>query len=1163
MWIRDVDVPTELLAAARAGELVIFVGAGASRDQPSGLPDFRLLTKSIGKMVGQSPTEADLQRPDVYLGGLADNLGIDVHRLISNAIDVPGSSPNALHKAITKLATAHGSPRIVTTNYDRHLTTASEGHGSALPVYEAPALPIGDDFLGIVHLHGSLSQEPRHLVVTDTDFGRAYLLDAWAARFLERMFSAFTVLFIGYSHGDVVMQYLARSLGPSGKRFVCTGEGDDPIWRQYGLTPVSYAVELGEHHALPDFVARWAEISAMGHTQHRTLVSDLVAAGPPTVPEEVSYLEETLEHPERIRYFVEKARGPAWLDWVAGRPVFQSLFDCDRAGTGPAQALVSWVADHYMLNEGLSGLALRAMRERPWPTQIRSIIVHRLFAYEGEMASWIAPWLLIALQHERAGKDDLLDMLLAESNWGDNVGLALALFEDRTVPRLRPAISFRDGDGVRFDVEMPAAEYFLSDAWSKVFLPMLPTRLGEIATSVDEQIARLYRVRDSLDAGFDSVSFGRSAIETHEQDTFRESVDVLIDAARDCVEHALEHDVQFADRLINSWVTRDPALFRRLAVHAWRVRNDRTADQKLRWLEARDWLWDVELQHEVFALIGDALPNAGDDLVRSYVEAAKAGPAPMGEDDEVSPYRSYNLLAWLAQSADDRSYVVSAFEDAQTEHPEYGVREHPDLNTYMTSGFVEDAPLYTVDELHARISEDVTSAVASLRALQTDTFATAGPTWAGAMRSLQACVSQYPGDGLTMASRLGVDDGDFRNAIIRGWDTARVEGDLIDDVLNVIDGWDVGEVRRAAASMLSNGGTQTNPTSWHWSMRSRRTASNLWPTGEASGAISSGDDLLMETINHPAGDLAEFWTKVVQREWTEAGDAWSGLPEDLTTELERMLLSNNHNGVLAGTFLASQLHFYFAADRGWASQWLLPLLVWSDNEEQARGAWQGFLTWGRVDDTLLSAGLLDALVQTTGRIGLTKSRLLHQLSTQLASVALFSAIDPLVWLSDFVVTAPEEVRVSWADQIGRFLNELNDEEACTQWERWIVSYWAARVQSTPLALTKAEASAMARWLIGLTVRREEAVALLVQTPAGLPRSGGFLHRLRKIDVTCDASHWAAAITHLLKGTEGPDFVLSHNLKPIVQQLRLAEPPPDLGPMIDEALRLGATEAADW
>ncbi|OMC21142.1 hypothetical protein A5736_00585 [Mycobacterium sp. SP-6446] len=57
--------------------------------------------------------------------------------------------------------------------------------------YLGPALPMGDDFTGIVYIHGRLDQEHRRLVATDEDFGKAYLNDAWAARFLDRMFAAY------------------------------------------------------------------------------------------------------------------------------------------------------------------------------------------------------------------------------------------------------------------------------------------------------------------------------------------------------------------------------------------------------------------------------------------------------------------------------------------------------------------------------------------------------------------------------------------------------------------------------------------------------------------------------------------------------------------------------------------------------------------------------------------------------------------------------------------------------------------------------------------------------------------------------------------------------------------------------------------------------------
>jgi hypothetical protein len=50
------------------------------------------------------------------------------------------------------------------------------------------------------------------IVLTDSDFGRAYLTEGWARRFLVDLFRHFTVLFVGYSHSDTVMHYLARAL---------------------------------------------------------------------------------------------------------------------------------------------------------------------------------------------------------------------------------------------------------------------------------------------------------------------------------------------------------------------------------------------------------------------------------------------------------------------------------------------------------------------------------------------------------------------------------------------------------------------------------------------------------------------------------------------------------------------------------------------------------------------------------------------------------------------------------------------------------------------------------------------------------------------------------------------------------------------------------------
>lgn len=1169
MWFGDIDVPQAVLDAAEAGTLVLFVGAGASRPTPSDLPDFEQLVRKIAALAGRDPTDAEVRKPDVLLGRLEDS-GVNVHELVAAAIDQAGSQPNPLHTAIVGLAAICRTPRIVTTNYDRHLTSAAAALSLDLEIYEAPALPVGDDFEGVVHLHGSLSQPSRRLVVTDTDFGHAYLREAWAARFLERMFATCTVVFIGYSHGDVVMQYLARSLGPENDRYVFTDDDQNSEWRRLGLTPILYPNHTGDHSALPASLERWRQLVAMGHIEHRARIADLVSAEPPTIPEEVSYLDAALEHPERSRYFAEKAnfedpaRGQRWFAWIEGRAAFHSLFSADSAGDPASSILTSWITDQYLLSEEGSGVALRAFREKRWPPDTWHAIAHTLVAYKGAFPEWLGPWLQLVLQHAPTRQHDLLDLLLVDKDWSTNFDLALMVFEDRTRPLLRPAYDFGEpADQPRFQVDLCGDEHWLTDNWTNIFLPAIDQHVAQLLSLATEQISRVYRTRRGLDheSTFDPVSFSRSSIEPHEQDSHRAPIDVLIDAARDSIETALSHALSLGEAYLEIWSSSPDTILRRLAVHGWRMRSDVGPDEKLTWLFGQDLLWDVPLQHEVFQLIRDVLASASDDVARSLVDAAIAGP-PGEDNNEHSPYRSYNLLGWLVVSAPDLQIAQNAFEAAQAAHPDYGQREHPDLNRYGSFGVVEDALPFTATELHELMGHDPAMALNQLREFQIETHAVKGPTWTGALRSLQACVTAYPEDGVLVAQVLQHEDNDFRSSVIHGWDGATLSDALIDQVLKTIAGWDHDEVRRAAAAMLSNGGGPEHPTAWHEHASARALASALWPITPTHGAIVSGADLLMEAINHPAGDLAEFWTKVVQCEWSQGEAAWDGIPEEIVFELDRLISAADRNGLLARTFLASQLHFFFGADREWCESRLLPLFDWA-SEAEAAAAWQGFLVWGRWNDGLLQAGLLDDYLGTAAHVDELPTNTRRELATHLTSIAMFASVDPAAWLTRFVLQASEDLRVSWAQQVKHALIQLDPEDAPGQWERWIHTYWSGRNQSVPRPFTLAEASATAGWVVGLPGVRDQAIDLALGSEASLDQHGGFLYRLEDLDVAAEATDWARLLTHLLQNTKGQQWFIGHHLQEIVPLLRQGNPAPDLTDLINEAMRLGATNAADW
>ena len=105
------------------------------------------------------------------------------------------------------------------------------------------------------------------------------------------------------------------------------------------------------------------------------------------------------------------------------------------------------------------------------------------------------------------------------------------------------------------------------------------------------------------------------------------------------------------------------------------------------------------------------------------------------------------------------------------------------------------------------------------------------------------------------------------------------------------------------------------------------------------------DDWLTLAINRPAGQLAEFWLHAVAGDWRAAGDSWQALTAEHRAALDEMLGGADARTAYAEVVLASQLGFFYAADPGWTTERLLPLLDWAD-PARARRAWEGFLSWG-------------------------------------------------------------------------------------------------------------------------------------------------------------------------------------------------------------------------
>lgn len=1166
MWIRDADIPEHLIEAQRSGSLVVFVGAGASVAPASSLPTFRRLAASIAEESNVPVTDEKLDEPDRLLGDLREQHDVDVHLRVAHHIDAPASTPNSLHQAVASLAATPGPVRIVTTNYDRHLSTALAERGVEVSEFLAPALPLGDDFNGVVYLHGSISQDPHKLVVTDADFGRAYLRDAWATRFLERMFATYTVLFIGFSHSDTVLSYLARGLGPESKRFAFTADPPATDWRRLGIAPVVYPNSDGSHRSLEEALAAWAHRASMGLLDHRRQIADLVSGSPSQIPEEAAYLESVLSDPEQVKFFTEYTTGTEWLAWASRHEVFRSLFDPQIEANHCSSALAYWFADRFALNEEFHGQALSVVQQSGGRlgSTVWHAIARALNASKGQRPSWMGAWVALLVQNATAGGDAQLDRALVGSRWPQDRSAALVLFDHLTEPVPFLENAFASDSPPRLDLRIRGDEYWLREAWGALFEPNIAEAASDLLVIVDRHLRNAHHTlvaAGTAKPGWDPMSYRRSAIEPHEQDRWS-NVNTLIDAARDSLAHLVTSNDSMAHTYIDSWARSETPLLRRLALHGLTESPQVSATDKLVWLRERGWLFEHQLRHEVYHMLQNTLRDADVAVADQLVADALAFRTV--DDDGHQEYEAFNLLQWMTRHAPDLHSARDAFASVQNENPDFEPRDFPDLLSWSVTGSVPYEPPITAGSLHQRISADPAAALNALAAYEGATPPFDRPTWTDALTLLEDTVRQWPVDGFQALEAPGGDRVDFVRAVLRGWSKADSHDDeAAESILGRIMDLDMAPMTNEIADFLEEGGRRDgHPTAWHKYQTSRQVAAMVWDAIEPAPPELKMKNWLATAINDPAGKLALFWLQIISFEWKSAGEAWSGIPRAAREQLDVMLDGTASRNALAEVVLASQVHFLFATDREWCQQAILPLLDWEDSE-RARRTWDGYLSWGRWHDTLLNSGLLDHYSATVAHYNDFESQSQEQLLEHLASISMLSEIDPVAsgWVVDFTTGADPKARTEWISRITWLIRDMESETVETQWHRWMRSYWENRIDNVPRGLTFEEASAIAPWTFYLTDSMAEAATLGQRSPAGIVTQPFFLSDLAEGRAANAAYELAGLLTHMLTYTKAP-FWHCQQLRTVVEVLRLHIGAEEVVAILEAATHL-CDQAPEW
>ena len=1124
MNISGINFPRRLLEALKDNQLVVFVGAGVSIPEPAGLPTFRQLAEAVALGSGEAIRERETE--DHFLGRLADR-GQQVHLETAQILRQKAPKPSCLHHDLTALYPNLETLKIVTTNFDTLFEEAANARFGAQPeTFRAPALPLGRDFNGIVHVHGAIDK-PGDMVLTDRDFGRAYLTEGWARNFLLDLFKTFPVLFIGYGHNDTVMNYLARALPPdqTQPRFALTGGAELSKWDTLRVKPVVFP-QLSEHNytGLYEGVSRLAKYVTRGILDWQRIISEIAKNPPSLDQEEMDTVGDGLSNSARTRFFTEAASHVEWVRWLDENGHLDNLFGADSPPTmeEPTRTLGWWLARTFAKDQSDELFRIIAKHEMDihpgfWETLAWAIGSPE---HTPEQAETLTRWVSLLLDTAPPRPDtDLLLCLGERCTEAELTESLLDVFRQMSTVRtqVEERITFPQedpGPTTTVAITQVHRQWGLNKLWEKGLKP----NLNELAEPLLSQLAESFTTRhrtlkawQAADGDWDRDSLGRSAIEPHERDAYPESIDVLIDAARDCLEYLATNQAETATAWCNLLIRSEVPLLRRLAIHASRVCHDLTPDTKIDWVIEKVGLHDRQAHHELAQIMRAVYPHAAPKQRQAIIEEVSKFDLTGHDGEEIPRIIAYQHFTWftcLSQSDPSCDLVRDRVEEIQKQYPEFQTQEWAEFSHYHTGGLVTHISPWSADELLSKPAKEWAPKLLSFNDPDPfDVFEHERPDRIGLGNSLEEAANRNFQWGIELADTLAQSQdwvNDVWPSLMKSWARQRGEEEKHQVLDRLLQNRLQESNARAIAETLTNLIKEGNlPHNSGLLSKANQVAVTAWDNIDAKEPVGGMEDWYGRAINHPAGMLAGFWMQSLSSWYNEQPARPERISGEYLDFMDKVVNDESTAGTLGKSVMARELSFLTTVDEEWVTEHLIPLFDSEDKETRLAG-WEASFYGGmspRVaeisEKTFLSA--LSDIDELFPQGSKSRERFIGRFTT-LVTHFVDQPLD--VWIPRFFAKANEEDRMGFASSIGDNLRPLENGPQQNLWDRWLREYWENRLNGKPAMLDPSEARIMFYWLIHLQDLFPEAVELAVKTanlPSAFAPTTDLLNNLGKAD----------------------------------------------------------------
>jgi hypothetical protein len=1113
MQIGPLDLPEELLTALEEKRLVIFAGAGVSIPPPASLPSFQCL---VEQLVGRHLSPEEHGQMDRVLGREKER-GLPVHQLAAEYLSRPGSRFNSVHESLVTLFGSTAALRIVTSNFDLHFEGARAAHPElgSVEVYTAPALPLGSSFTGLVHLHGALGRPPDELVLTDADFGRAYLSEGWAGRFVLDLFREFTVLFVGYSYGDTVMSYLTRGLAPSfgRQRFALTELGQREKWELLGIQPVEYDSADG-HRALAHGLTQWASLERRGFVDWNQRLPLLVGREPHALaPDEQGELEFCLKNPKRAKLFYHHAKRPGWLEWAEQQGRLRPLFTFE-GDQDALRELATWFTEDPLGERGKVSLQIALTSIRPVGPALALLASQQVWSALGELKTVDATHAQVA-----AAWATILTERTAPNTLPAYLGDWLEYLSTRDHPHLVTQILahllrcqpvFRGGAlwGLERDlglsVETPGLDRNLGEHWSKVraHVSVLAWPLVPVITEVCEARWRWLVNLEARTSRSDPWGWRRSWVEIPPGESSRHGTlrnrepGPLLDIGKDVLDELLAHSPDRAAAVIEQWLAAGAPQLVQLGLYGLAKSTRWKPGRKIERLMAEHLPAGLPFKVEAFRVLRESYPllsprqrerflKRTERLYRGAIDKRSGEPGRQRTKD----YEWFNVLVWLQRADPDDPLLAQAIAALRQSHPEFQSRDHPELDIDHGEGVRwkrSASPIKSEEIAGLSLSQWLDELRASHERQRQEGFATDHVR--GFHEETARAATVHLDWGLSLARGL-LARGDFEHEVwqplFASWKGRAFAPGEWEQLLGVLEVPEFLTAQPSGVAELIRGlAEQKDPRPTEAMLLSGLLlAERVLPLVDAVPLSfpTENVDWLAQAINHPGGQLAEFVILAIGGQLGPSANQGSGIPTPCRPLLDAISIGTGRASAMGRVVLASRAHYLLWVDPDWTRARLLPLFGWGPDPLQAVQAWHGLLFWGRPGAALLEA-LTPAAVQLASHLQELGSEREHY-GSFIARAALSLPDDPLdkAWFKSFLALASDDDRARFAWEIDELAESLRPEQKAEIWRDWLCRYLERRAGFPP-APGGWEFTALVQWAFSFSGQLQELVERLEPLP---------------------------------------------------------------------------------